>query len=288
MNSALLLLVLDRRVKPHEAEDTPASGSRGQARIPRKNRYVSGSGKLELVMLRKHSFWNSVNTSSRKNDKKNSRRPRRSKAFRSTMLGVESLEDRVVLSADPLITTAFTNQSIDEGSGITVNANFTDLVEGIDPPIGLNPNAAYFDSYVQTALDETLLCTIQFDTTNLTFSGGASGIGTFVTANVTGNPADDFEIAVFIFADFELPDLPLFVPASMPPVPVPEVTAVGHRPLAILSRSDISIAGIIDVSARTGADLTNNFEQVAGPGGGDGGLGNVWGHSPIRGNPTVG
>src|SRR5688572_4822825 len=70
-------------------------------------------------MLRKHSFWNFVHTSSRKNNKKNSRRTRRSKAFRSTMLGVESLEDRALLAAGDLAATFGTGGLVVDTLGLT-------------------------------------------------------------------------------------------------------------------------------------------------------------------------
>lgn len=161
------------------------------------------------------------------------------------------------LSVKPSLTVV-SDQTADEGTPISITdlGTFTDIVQagndGWPVEIGLDAN----DFAAIGAFDP--LTDVVFDTDTLFISGGFTGVGTTVTAN-TGY--GDYEIAVFTFDDFELD-------AGI------TITATGSRPIAILSQGNMSVAGIIDVSARSNGLPDNGapFEQLAGPGGGNGGL----------------
>ncbi|MCC6493800.1 MAG: LEPR-XLL domain-containing protein [Pirellulales bacterium] len=190
-------------------------------------------------------------------------------------LSVEQLESRVVLSASPLLTTPG-DQAAYEGAMISLPqlGGFTDVIEagpGGDT-IGLNA-----DDYTSLgAFDPATDVVINTDT--LVISGGFSGVGTTTTANAGHG---DFQIAVFAFSSFELD-------AGR------SIVATGSRPLALLSQSNMTVAGTIDGSARgdgipVGGTPANN-EYVAGPGGGNGGLGQkgVPLTAPQSGSPAAG
>jgi hypothetical protein len=190
-----------------------------------------------------------------------SQRRRHSRFARPTRgLSLETLETRTLLAAD-LIQPALPIEGVEQGLAqvaAPISVNFTDTVTGGGGTVGLDPNNPDFNFLNPGAFDPTL--PVVFDTTNLTFSGGASGIGTFVTRNVAGVP---YQIAVFVFDSFEVDD---FLPT------LPEITAIGNRPLAILSRHGMTIAGTIDVSAQADSSAFPGNERLAGPGGGNGGL----------------
>jgi hypothetical protein len=178
---------------------------------------------------------------------------------RGVSLGVEQLESRWVLSANPILTAAG-DQIVNEGALLNLApiGTFTDVVDGGGSGgdgIGLDPTA--YTSLANASGAFHPLTGVQFNTDTLTFSGGMSGSGTMVSAN-TGNGS--YQIAVFAFTDFDL-DSGI------------TVTAVGSRPLALLSLSDVTIGGTIDVSATFDPSTANQNNRIAGPGGGNGGLG---------------
>ncbi len=200
------------------------------------------------------------------------RRPRGLSARSSLGRGVEQLEARWTLSANPFLTVS-ADQFVDEGSPLTLPniGSFTDIVEGGagGDAIGLDPD----DFAALGAFDPATNVVINTDTLQIT--GGFTGTGVVESADA-GDGA--YDIAVFVFSDFELD-------AGR------TITATGSRPLAILSQSDLDVFGTIDVSAFNGdvstpAD-TFNGERWAGAGGGFGGLGsNV--NSPQHGLPAAG
>jgi hypothetical protein len=275
-----VLLVLDRRAKPHEVDGAQRVGFARASTNPQKvkNRYVNSSGKLELIMFRKQSFWNSRHTATRKSRKKNSRSSRRRNSYRSTMLGVEWLEDRVVLSANPVLTVV-SDQVVDEGAELIIEniGTFTDDVEatyGGGPAIGLDPIEFTTLAIMNDELIATATITVDTDAleiydsdNNVMASGATKSVGTH-------------QVAVFAFQNFE-------VAAGV------TVKTTGPLPIAILALNDITIAGTIDVSARAAEVLglpndPNNHEQIAGPGGGNGGLGNNGASGRANGAPAVG
>ena len=209
---------------------------------------------------------------SRKVLSRGARRRSRARALSVVGLGLERLEDRVVLSANPLLTVV-ADQFVAEGTPLVLTpiGTFTDVVEGDGSggsTIGLNPN----DFTSIGSFDP--LTNVTIDTSTLAISGGFVGMGTTVTADVGFG---SYEIAVFAFSDFQLD-------AGI------TITATGSRPLALLSQGDLTVAGTIDVSARDDVDLFANAERLAGPGGGNGGLGNEDLPSPSRynGDPAAG
>lgn len=190
---------------------------------------------------------------------------RRSFAAGHVGLGFEPLEGRWMLSASPVLTVV-PSQVASEGSPLVI-ANlgaFTDTVEGTagGSAIGLNP--ANFTSLGPF----NPASNVQINTTALTVSGFAD-LGTTVTADIGYGT---FEIAVFDFSSFNLP-------AGI------TITATGSRPLALLSQGNMTISGIIDVSATS--DVGFNAQRIAGPGGGDGGPGNSSSQA-YNGNPAAG
>ena len=168
-----------------------------------------------------------------------------------TRLGHETLEARLPLTADLAFSGALADQTIVEGDTFDVSFEFTDSATVVGgETVGLNP-----DDYASLGVFDPAATTtsIVFDTDTLTVTGFA-GSGVFQTENAG---YDDYQVAVFTFDSFDL-DLGQ------------TITAVGSRPLVILSQSDISIGGVIDVSASG---------RIAGVGGGDGGM--------ITGNTTT-
>jgi uncharacterized delta-60 repeat protein len=172
------------------------------------------------------------------------------------------------LSVDPTLTAA-PDQVADEGTPVNITdiGTFTDIVQagnaGWPVEIGLDAN----DFSAIGVFDPS--SSVVFDTDTLAVSGGFSGVGAVVTAN-TGH--GNYQIAVFTFDDFELD-------AGI------TITATGSRPIAILSQGNMSIAGIIDVSARSNGLPGVPYEQLAGPGGGNGGLS---GSTVDNGDPAAG
>lgn len=211
-------------------------------------------------MARK-SFWHFG--SQARSPKSRLSRVERKRAHRATLrvmeLGLERLEERVVLSADPLLTVV-ADQVASEGTPVSITdlGTFTDVVEGEASgtgAIGLDPLDYQANALSNGSFDPAT--TVVIDTDALTITGGFTGTGTAVAANTGFGP---YSIAVFAFTDFELD---AFV----------SITTVGSRPLALLSLADMEISGTIDVSARVGGNQDYNFERIAGPGGGNGGLG---------------
>ena len=185
------------------------------------------------------------------------RRQRKSTRKNSRSLGsnlsLERLETRIALSVDPVLTVA-ADQIVDEGSllSLTDLGTYTDVVEGSGASsIGLDAND--FSAFSLGAFDP--LADVVIDTDALTVSG-LVGTGTTQLAD-TGSGS--YEIAVFTFDSFELDSNVT-------------ITATGSRPLALLSLSDISVSGTIDVSA---PGIVDQFGlrrgQAPGPGGGAGG-----------------
>jgi hypothetical protein len=211
--------------------------------------------------------------------------PRRKPASRPVLsaVGVERLEDRWALSAVPALT--YQGQSPDpafEGSQVAVSFEFTDDVVGGAGAVGLDPTAYTSIGEFNTELWDTASSSdsIQSITVDTGIQNGvlpkltvnytnAIGLqqqveftGTFAERYTTGNPADEFEIAVFSFSSFNLGSG--FT-----------ITAAGERPLALLSQDDMTIAGIVDASARFDAGpiavlTTTNNQHAPGPGGGAG------------------
>ncbi len=167
--------------------------------------------------------------------------------------GIEQLESRWVLSAIPVLSVAG-DQTTSEGALLELSdiGGFTDVVEGTTgggSSIGLDPNNFSSAGVFSPTAD------VIIDTDLLTVDG--SVIGTTTTSDVGFGP---YEIAVFTFDSFVLD-------AGI------TLSATGSRPLAILSQSTLSVSGTIDVSAAfVGGGY--NGDQLAGPGGGNGGLGN--------------
>jgi hypothetical protein len=173
----------------------------------------------------------------------------------ATHLALEPLEQRLVLTVDPVLT-FIPDQIANEGTQLDISATFTDVVEGDGvggSTIGFNPN-----DYVSLGSFDPL-SNVVIDTDALTVSG-IGGTGVVETADIGFGT---FEIAVFAFSDFELD-------AGI------TLTATGSRPLALLSQGNMTIAGTIDISARFDPGLSGNQvngELLAGAGGGNGGLG---------------
>ena len=158
-----------------------------------------------------------------------------------------------MLSANPVLTTVG-GQMANEGSLLNLPniGTFTDVVESSGSTDTAGLNIAGFSSI--GAFDPA--SNVVFNTDTLMISGGFTGMGTVATSNV-GFGA--FQIAVFAFSSFELD-------AGR------TITAVGSRPLALLSHSNLSVAGTIDVSAPP-VPVGGISQQVAGAGGGNGGDG---------------
>jgi len=183
--------------------------------------------------------------------RRQSRSTRKLQSWKSSSLQLEQLEKRIALSADPVLTVV-PDQVVDEASllSLTDLGTFSDVIEG-SGSIGLNAND--FSAFSLGAFDP--LADVVIDTDALTVSGIA-GLGVTQSADVGSGL---FDIAVFTFDSFELD-------AGR------TITATGSRPLALLSLSDITVAGTIDVSA---PGIVDQFGlrrgQAPGPGGGAGG-----------------
>jgi hypothetical protein len=157
------------------------------------------------------------------------RGPRRKVAAPLTQpkFGLERLEDRWALSASPIL--AFDNQSPDpavEASPVNVTFDFTDLVESGGAGLGLNPAAqpssANNGVYVATA-------NILVNTTTGAWSdGGLTPLASLVL------PSGGHFVRAFVFDSFTLG-------AGF------TLTAIGDKPLAIISLGNITIDGTIDL-----------------------------------------
>ncbi len=218
-------------------------------------------------MKRKRTGLSATRSSGAKRRGRNSRVGRTFNAGRTISLGFEPLESRQMLSASPILTVV-PNQLVNEGSPLVISnlGTFTDVVEGTagGPSIGLNPaNFTSLGAFNPAS-------NVQIDTSTLTVSGGFSGTGTTVNADIGSGT---FQIAVFDFSSFNLG-------AGI------TITASGSRPLAILSQSDITLQGTIDASATSDGDGFNG-QRIAGPGGGDGGQGSAL-NSRHDGSPAAG
>jgi hypothetical protein len=179
-------------------------------------------------------------------------------------LGLERLEHRAMLAAD-LIQPAAPFTGV-EGNAAEFEVTFTDQVATGQLAPGdfatLAASNGEFDtsdvlSYIViTAIEidsDALTFTIFHDLTSTTFGGVLEGI------DVDQDTVDDYSVAVFAFTDFNLGAL------------APTVNTTGAAPIAILSLGDITVAGMIDVSARFASDGEADNERLAGPGGGNGG-----------------
>lgn len=229
-------------------------------------------------MSRKFMFWNGRNKTTRIRGSRRALGGRQHKSFRETMLGVERLEPRLVLSTDPVLTVVG-DQTVDEGSPLSITniGVFSDVVDGTTgggDAIGLDPMA--FPAH--PAFDPTSNVTVDTDGTILddtpTLTWGSTTLFGEIEEMVDVGYGS-FEIAVFTFSDFALD-------AGI------TLTGRGSRPLAILSQSHITVDGIIDVSAwkdplNTSANAAFNF---AGAGGGDGQ--DVASGSTLHGDPAAG
>lgn len=174
----------------------------------------------------------------------------------------EPLEARLPLTADLAFSAALADQAITEGDTVDVSFQFTDSATvtagtsvGFDP--GAFASLGVFDP-------DPLTTSIVFDTDALTVSGFA-GSGALGSQNA-GNGA--YDVAVFTFDSFDLD-------AGQ------TVTAIGSRPLVILSQTDLTVGGVIDVSANG---------RIAGVGGGDGGavVGSGSATTTLPGDPALG
>lgn len=218
----------------------------------------------------------------------------------TTKLSLESLESRIVLDADPMLTVV-ADQGVDEGSTLTIEniGTFTDVVEGdgtggtaigLDPAAFMSTSLGAFDSDDYASITSIVIDTgingIPGSIPTLTVEYGASQTETFSGGTTTANTGDDdYDIAVFTFDSFNLSD---FNPGAATALNPAEILATGGRPVALLSLGDTTIAGTIDASARTGGDQDYNAEQLAGPGGGNGGLGNTTPNTYFSGDAAAG
>ena len=190
-----------------------------------------------------------------------------------TIAAIDDNTGRTALTFNLAITpnlTAAGDQSANEGSTVSITdiGTFTDVVQGGDagPAVGLDAN----DFAAIGAFDPII--DVVFNTDTLAISGGFTGVGTTVMANA-GFGA--FQIAVFAFSTFQLD-------AGV------RITAVGSRPLAILSQGDMAVDGIIDVSAISNASVSATLVDTPGAGGGAGGDGVPPRHGdPAAGAPTL-
>lgn len=179
-------------------------------------------------------------------------------------LSLETLESRLLLTSDPVL--SFTAPgAIDEGSSVTVGFNFSDLVESSGTSsVGLNPADFTANSTANGVFDPTsdVLIDTGFDdgvtSAMPTLTWGSNTLTGVVVEADAGDGT--YEIAVFAFEDFELD-------AGI------ELRATGSRPLALLSQLDVDISGTIDVSAESLADQSLFLESIPGAGGGMGGNG---------------
>jgi hypothetical protein len=187
-------------------------------------------------------------------------------------LRIERLEDRLTLSASPNLTVAG-DQFVNEASPLNIAniGSFTDVVEGGPGGDGIGLDAADYTTLANANGVFHPSTSVVFNTDTLQISGGFVGTGTTVSADV-GSGA--YQIAVFAFTDFDL-DAGVII------------TATGSKPLALLSLSDMTVAGTIDVSATGDGDIFNSGEWIAGPGGGNGGIGNM-ASTPHDGTPAAG
>lgn len=172
--------------------------------------------------------------------------------------GVERLEERTVLSAAPVLTVLGDQVALEGGLlSLADLGQFTDVIEG-EPgggggSVGIDPAA--FSASSLGIFDPA--ANVVFDTDALTVTGLA-GAGVTTSLDVGFG---SYDVAVFVFDSFEL-DSGL------------TLSATGSRPLAILSLSDLTVGGTIDASARDLAEPRGFLgEEIAGPGGGNGGPG---------------
>ncbi len=152
-------------------------------------------------------------------------------------LGIERLEDRLVLSGSPVLTGPTGSYVVNEGDTVNVSFEFTDTLMGGSGSVGLDPTV-YDDPDTTTSFNPLVSVTINTDTFNLesplgVVIGSLDGQLAHVNAQA-GFTA--YDIAVFAFDDIN-------IPAGV------TVKAVGSRPLALLSTGDITVSGKIDVSA---------------------------------------
>lgn len=189
-------------------------------------------------------------------------------------LGLERLEDRLVLSGMPVLTAPGPSDDyvVDEGQTVNVTFEFTDTLAGGGGSVGLNagdftlqgvfnPAPSAFAIYLDT--DAFAL----MDTVDGVIGNGNDALITSYTAQtheIEGQAGfSDYEIAVFPFSD-------VTIQSGV------TLRAIGSRPLALLSSGDITVDGTIDVSAYSDpADVLNLGgafgERLAGAGGGHGG-----------------
>jgi hypothetical protein len=160
----------------------------------------------------------------------------------------EQLEARLPLTADLAFVGSLPDQSINEGGVLDLSFSFTDTLQtSSGSTVGLNPND-YASLGVFDPADP--LASIVFNTDTLTVTGfGVNGTTVTNTIPTAIGGSGSYQIAVFTFDSFDLD-------AGQ------TITAVGSRPFAILSLSDIEIGGVVNVSANG---------RIAGPGGGNGG-----------------
>lgn len=192
-------------------------------------------------------------------------RYQRQSVNRVASLSLETLESRLLLTSDPVL--SFTAPgAIDEGGSVNVAFNFSDLVESSGTSsVGLNPadflaNSTangVFDPAVDVVIDTGAATDMNPPTIREAISGTVLATGVFEGAEAGDGSYDGtYQIAVFAFDDFELD-------AGI------TLRAVGERPLALLSQLDVDISGTIDVSAENPNSLLE--ESIPGAGGGMGG-----------------
>ncbi|MEQ8211058.1 MAG: PKD domain-containing protein [Lacipirellulaceae bacterium] len=185
--------------------------------------------------------------------KNQSKRAKRRAVNARNGLRLETLESRILLTSDPVL--SFTAPGpIDEGSSVSVGFSFSDLVESSGTSsVGLDPADFTANSTANGLFDPAT--DVVIDTDALTISGGFTGSGVIQTADAGFG---SYEIAVFAFDDFELD-------AGI------NLRATGSRPLALLSQLDVDISGNIDVSAESFVNTNLTQATIPGAGGGMGG-----------------
>lgn len=175
---------------------------------------------------------------------------------RVAALSLETLESRILLTSDPVLSFTDTG-AVDEGGTVNVAYNFSDMVESGTSSVGLNPADFLANSTANGVFDPAVDVTIDTDTLEITetISGNLLAMGEEEDADAG---AGIYQIAVFAFEDFELDE---------------NITlrATGLRPLALLSQLDVDISGTIDVSAKDFLEVNVGLESIPGAGGGRGG-----------------